>query len=148
MALALFLLALAACSGGGGSSSPTEPETRYFLVAAGAMQNLADRCCLSAARVRLDGRDLETFNFPQGPGVVVWNINVDGAGGLHPVPISRGSHEVTVAVAQDPRAPSRYRASGDLEVTDDAGNVVLTMDLPRKDANLNLGQGLSWSFSF
>lgn len=156
LSLVALLSVLCACSGGGGGSSPplgggsspTDPEETYYLIAAGAMQNQSDRCCLQTVSVRLDGRALTTFSVSQGGGVVAWNINVGTAGQLVPVEIERGSHTLTVAVGDDPRAPSSYWAVGEIAIKDAANNVLLERELNRREGTLNEGQGFDWTFTF
>jgi hypothetical protein len=144
--LGLGLCDLLLGCGGGGGGSPVEPAHRFFLLDRGVMTNDSG-CCLQEVQIVLDGVALTTYNFPQAPGSLTWDLNVDALGRTHEVPIEPGQHDIVVRIVRDAQAPGNYTAGTDIEVRDQNGARVMRVTLAQR-GHFRSGDGPTFAFSF
>jgi hypothetical protein len=136
-----FILAVASVTPGcgGGGDSPTSPSGGYTLLVFGTWQNSSYRATMLGVKIKLDGRTIRDYSS---------NTAFSDIAMSQDARVNQGQHTVEFVVANQTSSPNSYRISGSVDVFDERGTHVRTVNLPEKTATLSNGQGVSYTFSF
>lgn len=92
--------------------------------------------------VRLDGEVITTFTSPGAPTNIATLATVDRE------KISEGSHTLVITIANQESSPNSYLSGATVQVFDDSGSIVQTIEFPEQTYTLATGDSITLDFDF